>query len=167
MINFLNAYFIIGFIFVSVVGSLTHFLYNFSKQNVIVGLFSPVNESVWEHMKLIFFPMLIYSLFLINKLQSYFPCIKSSLFLGIIIGTFLIPILFYTYTSIIGYNKLIIDISIFYISVLIAFYSAYLLTLSCNVNSYTNVITLVIFVITILFFVFTYYPPPLKIFEAP
>lgn len=167
MINFLNAYFIIGFIFVSVVGSLTHFLYNFSKQNVIVGLFSPVNESVWEHMKLIFFPMLIYSFVLINKLQSYFPCIKSSLFLGIIIGTFLIPILFYTYTSIIGYNKLIIDISIFYISVLIAFYSAYLLTLSCNVNSYTNVITLVIFVITILFFVFTYYPPPLKFFEAP
>lgn len=159
--------FIIGFIFVSVAGTLAHFLYDFSKQNVIVGLLSPVNESTWEHMKLIFFPMLIYSIFSIIKFQTDYPCIKSSLFLGIIIGTFLIPILFYTYTAILGYNKLVIDISIFYISVFIAFYSAYRLTLSCKCNQYTKIITLSVFVIMILFFVFTYFPPQIKIFESP
>lgn len=160
-------YFVLGFIFVSVTGTLAHFLYDFSKQNVLVGLISPVNESVWEHMKLVFFPMLLYSLFIIPKLQNNYPCIKSSLFLGILIGTFLIPILFYTYTSILGYNKLAFDISVFFISVFIAFFTAYKLTLSCNGNQSSRVITLCVFILAIAFFVFTYFPPQIEIFKEP
>lgn len=163
----LSMYFVLGFIFVSVIGTLAHFLYDFSKQNVLVGLISPVNESTWEHMKLIFFPMLMYSLFLISKLQNNYPCIKSSLFLGIIIGTFLIPILFYTYTGILGYNKLALDISVFIISVLIAFFTAYKLTLSCKGDPYIKVITLCVFILAILFFIFTYFPPQLELFKEP
>ncbi|MEA4973343.1 MAG: DUF6512 family protein [Candidatus Metalachnospira sp.] len=163
----LSMYFVLGFIFVSVIGTLAHFLYEFSKQNVLVGLISPVNESTWEHMKLIFFPMLMYSLFLIPKLQNNYPCIKSSLFLGIIIGTFLIPILFYTYTGILGYNKLALDISVFIISVLIAFFTAYKLTLSCKSDPYIKVITFCVFILAILFFIYTYFPPQLEIFKEP
>ncbi len=59
-----------GILFVLITGSLAHFLYDWSGNNLIIGLFSPVSESIWEHMKLIFFPMLIYSLSVIPGLRS-------------------------------------------------------------------------------------------------
>lgn len=64
---------IIGIIFVSAIGSLSHFLYDWSGQNHLVGLFTPVNESIWEHMKLLFFPMLLYSIIMILKCKQQYP----------------------------------------------------------------------------------------------
>ena len=56
----LKAYTIVGFFFVLILGTLFHFLYEWTNQCYIVGFFAPVSESVWEHMKLLFFPMLLY-----------------------------------------------------------------------------------------------------------
>lgn len=47
------------FFFISILGVLLHFTYEWSNDNPAVGLFSAVNESTWEHLKLIFFPMLL------------------------------------------------------------------------------------------------------------
>lgn len=47
------------FIFISILGVLLHFTYEWSGDNPAIGLFSAVNESTWEHLKLIFFPMLL------------------------------------------------------------------------------------------------------------
>ena len=41
------------------VGTFFHFLFDILNQNVFVGLFTPVNESVWEHLKLIYFPYVV------------------------------------------------------------------------------------------------------------
>ena len=41
------------FIFISVLGVLLHFTYEWSGDNAVVGLFSAVNESTWEHLKLL------------------------------------------------------------------------------------------------------------------
>ena len=46
-------------IFAIILGTILHFTYTWSKNNSIVGLFSAINESTWEHLKLLFFPMLI------------------------------------------------------------------------------------------------------------
>lgn len=55
---------IFGAIFVMVFsGTLMHFFYDWSGKNPIVALFAPYNESTWEHLKLLFFPVLIYSVF--------------------------------------------------------------------------------------------------------
>ena len=53
---------IIGFVFVSVIGTLAHFVFEWSGNNTVVGLFCPINESPWEHLKLIFFPYLIWTI---------------------------------------------------------------------------------------------------------
>ena len=42
---------IIGFVFVSVIGTLAHFVFEWSGNNTVVGLFCPINESPWEHLK--------------------------------------------------------------------------------------------------------------------
>ena len=50
---------IISAIFVILLGTFFHFTFKLSGENKIVAIFSSINESVWEHLKLIFFPMLI------------------------------------------------------------------------------------------------------------
>ena len=130
----LKKYIIIGIIFVLITGTLAHFFYEWTGNNYVTGLFTPVNESVWEHMKLLFFPMLIYLFVVFFKLRSDNPCIISAFCFGILLGTFLIPVFFYAYTSILGRNIFALDVGIFVLSTLIAFYSVYKLTLSCKLK---------------------------------
>ena len=85
---------LIGILFVSVTGTLSHFLYQFSGNCFLTGLFSPVGESTWEHMKLLFFPMLFYSLWMSACLRKEEPGVVSALALGNLAGCALIPIIF-------------------------------------------------------------------------
>ena len=54
---------IISTIFIMILGTILHFTYSWSNNNPIIGTFSAVNESTWEHLKLIFFPMLLSTIF--------------------------------------------------------------------------------------------------------
>ena len=51
---------IIGAICIAAFGALLHFAYVYSGYNIWVGLFAPVNESVWEHLKLVLWPMALW-----------------------------------------------------------------------------------------------------------
>ena len=161
----LKKYTIIGIIFVLAKGTLDHFLYDWSGQNNIVGLFTPINESIWEHMKLLFYPMLLYSLFLIFKFRKAYSRITSSLCFGILMGTILIPIFFYAYTSVLGKDVFILDIGIFILSILIAFRLSYKLTLSCRLEPYTVLLCCSVIALLICFMFFTYHPPETRIFS--
>ena len=97
----LKFYMISGIIFVSVLGTLLHFAYEFSGNNLFVGIFAPINESIWEHTKLIYFTMLAYSIFLTGKLKNQYPCISSAMTFGALLGVTLIITMFYTYSGII------------------------------------------------------------------
>lgn len=163
----LMGYTIIGIFFVLILGTLSHFLYDWSGNNTIIGLFTPVNESVWEHMKLIFFPMLLYSLVMIFRLRGTYPRITFALCCGILAGTLLIPVLYYTYISILGKGSLILDIGIFILSILIAFGLAYKLTLSCAPSAYTLLSCCLVCLLFICFLLFTYHAPDALIFEDP
>ncbi|MDE6432759.1 MAG: hypothetical protein K2L07_00845 [Lachnospiraceae bacterium] len=163
----LKSYTMIGIIFVLITGTLAHFLYDWSGNNYIVGLFTPINESIWEHMKLIFFPMLMYSLFIIFKFKETYPCITSALCFGILAGTLLIPLFFYAYTSVLGKDLFILDIGIFILSIIIAFWLSYKLTLSYRLEPYTLLLCLLVCVLFICFILFTYHPPSARIFQVP
>lgn len=165
--NQLKRYTATGTVFVIILGTLAHFFYEWSNNNPIVGLFTPVNESTWEHIKLLFFPMLLFSLIAIPKLKNIYPCITSSLLSGILAGTALIPIIFYTYTGILGYNLLFLDISAFILAVISAFYIAYKLTLSCRMQNYTVLLCIAVGILFICFVVFTFYPPGIALFADP
>lgn len=163
----LKSYTLIGAIFVTVLGTLSHFFYDLSNQNFIVGFFSPINESTWEHMKLVFFPMLLFSFFAISKIKDNYPCITSSLLSGILLGTFLIPIIFYTYTGILGYNVFILDLLTFLLSVIGAFFVAYRLTLSCRMQEYTMLLWIAVGIVFLCFLLFAIAPPDIALFADP
>lgn len=165
--NSLKSYIIKGIIFVSVIGTLLHFAYSLSGNNFAVGLFTPVNESIWEHTKLLFFPMLIYSLYFSKKIKDDYHCVLSAMNLGALSGVLLIIVLFYTYSGIIGDNIAFADIAIFYISVITSFYIAYKAMLSCKIDKYNVALQILSIVLVCLFITFTLYPPNIPLFIKP
>nr|WP_300326809.1 DUF6512 family protein [uncultured Anaerostipes sp.] len=160
-------YIILGIIFVLIMGTLSHFLYQWMNQNTLIGLFCPVNESVWEHMKLVFFPMLFYSVFLYCIFSEKLPCVTSSLPLAILYGTILIPVLFYTYTGILGKDFMILDLAIFAVSVFGGFYILSSRSRLYKYSCFARFLWILVFLFVIGFFIFAYFPPPLPLFESP
>lgn len=95
-----------GALIISITGSLLHFVYDWSKEYKPLALISAVNESTWEHLKIAFWPALIYSVveyLLISNITNNFIISKAACLLVIPIS---IVILFYSYTAIIGHNFL-------------------------------------------------------------
>lgn len=153
-------------ILVCILGTLLHFTYKFFGENNFLASFSAVNESVWEHLKLLFFPMLLTTIigyFYIGKNEPNFLCAKT---LGIVTSMLFIIIFFYTYTGIIGKSILFIDIASFFVAVILAEYLSYNLIIR---NFECNHITVIIILSVILigFIVFTYFPPKIEIFRDP
>lgn len=168
----LRKFTVIGILFVSVAGTLLHFVYDWSGQNPLVGFFSPVNESTWEHMKLLFFPMLLYGLVAVPKLKSAYPFLPCAYGEGILLGLLLIPTLFYTYSGILGFSVPPVDIAIFYISVIAAFLLCARKTKRAQKKQLTCpkweerllILSLLLFFAGFVFFTAT--PPDLGIFQS-
>lgn len=163
----LKRFTLIGAFIVLITGFLAHFLYDWTGRNPVVGLFTPVNESVWEHMKLLFFPMLFYYLTVISPRSENRPCLTSAFCFGILAGTFLIPLCYYAYTAIFNKDILFWDIGIFIFSTLSAFWLSYRLSLSCRLKSHALLLAFLVCILFVCFIVFTRRPPALKIFDDP
>jgi hypothetical protein len=157
---------IFSIVFVAILGTLLHFSFEWSNDNLLVGAFSAVNESTWEHLKLLFFPMLITTIlgyFYIGKDLSVFLCARV---FGIISAILFTIIFFYTYSGILGTNISFLNIATFYIAVITGEYISYkvmLSNLACN-NS-RAIISLVLLFFCFIFF--TYFPPKIGLFKVP
>lgn len=158
---------LIGILFVGTVGSLLHFVYEWSSYQFLVGLVTPVNESTWEHMKLLYFPMLIYFLAEFWFLYRSYPHLLRADLAGVLAGTLLIPILFYTYTGIIGSHNLVLDILTFLISAAIGILIRCRLLLSAGRKRYTFLYFIGVLILGVCFLIFTYYPPDIGLFAIP
>ncbi|MBO5785694.1 MAG: hypothetical protein J6R45_00060 [Clostridia bacterium] len=117
----LSVWNICGFLFVSALGVFLHFLYDLTGENRLAALFSGVNESVWEHIKLLYFPLLLFaiiqSFFFKNRFD--FWCIKL---IGSVIGIVSIPAIFYTANGAFGKTPDWFNITIFFIAAAIVFF---------------------------------------------
>ncbi|WP_167957041.1 DUF6512 family protein [Anaerosporobacter faecicola] len=158
-----------GALFSLVVGSLLHFVYDWSGQNTLVSYFSPVNESVWEHLKLLFVPIFFFTIIEYlaygKELEQFFPVKIVSM----VIGMLFVVVSFYTYTGIMGDSFVPVDIALFSIGILIAYIFSYR-NLE-NVRFQSPIIKLVTGILLALlllaFFFFTTSPPHLPIFQDP
>lgn len=152
-----------------ILGTMLHFTYQWSNGNLFVASFSAVNESVWEHLKLIFFPMLILSIieyFFVKKITHNYIEAKT---IGIFLAICFTVVVFFTYTGIIGTNFLLIDILIFITSIILGEYLSYRLMKRRNESSIETKI-LASFIILFLFICFilcTYYTPKVNLFRDP
>ena len=157
---------IFSIIFVSILGTLLHFTFEWSGKNLFVGVFSAVNESTWEHLKLLFFPMLISTIIgylFFGKSVSSFLCARV---FAIITSMLFTVIFFYTYTGILGTNITFLNIASFFVSVILGEYVSYRLMITnsqCDNSKALLTLALLLFC----FILFTYFPPQIGLFKDP
>ena len=70
-------YQIFSVIFIFILGTLLHFTYDLSNGNQIIATFSSINESVWEHLKLLYFPIRLKYQKMQNAVMNSAECTKE------------------------------------------------------------------------------------------
>ncbi len=158
---------LLGFAVASLGGTLLHFLYDWLGNALWIAPFSGINESTWEHMKLLFWPVFIYAIVqsFFFKERRNFWCVKLR---GILLGITVIPVLFYTYNGVIGASPDWINIAIFYIAAALAYIYETRLFNEDKLNYKSPRVALtVLSIIALLFIVFTFATPELGIFRDP
>ena len=156
-----------GFAVTSLGGTLLHFLYDWLGAARWIAPFSGVNESTFEHMKLLFWPMLIFAI-----VQSFFFgdrgdfwCVKLK---GILLGLVLIPVLFYTYNGVIGRSPDWLNIAIFFICAAITYiYETRQFNSAATACKRPKLAIALLCVIAALFAVFTFAAPEIGLFKDP
>jgi len=152
--------FVIGF------GSVIHFIYGWTNHSSIIGLFAPVNESVWEHLKLGFWSLMIFSVpecFFIGKKVKNFFIAKFS---GVIALEIIIVVVFYTYTAILRKHSLIIDIGSYVAGAILCQIVATQIFMKTKQSKRGNAFAIFgIILIAFILMLFTYITPRISIFK--
>jgi hypothetical protein len=161
-------YELFGMLFISLLGGMLHFTFEWSGYNPIVAVFSAVNESVWEHLKLGFWPALLYLIIEYRQIRKK----TNNFFLAKTVVPYIIvaviPAIFYSYTSVTGESIFVIDISSFIVAVIIGQFIGYkLLTRKPLPNNLEKIALAALLLLAVLFIVFTFYPPHLPPFQDP
>ncbi len=158
--------FIVGFLLTAVLGTLLHFTYEWSGENSFVGLFSAVSESIWEHMKLLFFPSALYAAVLYPFMRKSHPAWLTACAFAIVTGMAVQTCAYYVYTGILGKDVPWVNIAIFFISAAVISILSYKWSKrTWNTGSLWGLA--VITGIAVLFFLFTSNPPDIGIFQDP
>ena len=100
----------------SIVGTLWHFIYQWTGNNRLVALVCPVNESPWEHLKLLWFPFLLWCLINLRSTKGQSGAWARHC-VGAITGIGVITAVFFTYKGIIGRDVMALDIISFILGV--------------------------------------------------
>lgn len=111
---------IFGIVWCIALGCLGQFFYDWSGKNTVVGWFFAKDESVWQHMKLLFFPFLVWSILTILFLKDKYHAVYLGSALSLVIALFFIPVAYHIYVWMIGHSVMWLDITIFVISTMIA-----------------------------------------------
>ncbi len=149
------------------VGFFLHFFYELSKYSRIVGLFSPINESPWEHLKMLFYPFLIFTIILhcITKRNSQNLIFANSI--CVFIGMLLIIALFYTMHGALGTQFFLLDIVNYLFSTAFTFFLC-MYFVKNNTFSINNTLGCLVFVFMFLIFtILTFIPPRIPLFQDP
>lgn len=162
----LKIYELFGVFFTLIFGVFLHFTYEWSGRNPFVALFSAVNESTWEHLKLLFVPYLSYSFFELKILHDKYSNLITAKCIGMLAGMILIPLLFYIYKYFMARDYLILDIMIFIISVIVAYMVDYYIMV-LKFPSYNKMCFILCFLILLIFGWFTINPPEYSLFFDP
>lgn len=157
-----------GFLFTSVLGTALHFFFELTGGSAGAALVSAVNESIWEHIKLIYYPMLIFALIeyrVWGKEVDGFWCVKLK---GMLLALVLIPALYYTYTGALGVSADWFNVTIFFITAAVMFYTETRMLRegrSCRLGGGVSILLLL--AVGALFILFTFAAPRIPLFRDP
>lgn len=151
-----------------IIGSFMHFLYDLSGENILVGLIAPVNESVWEHTKMVLLPVILWWTIYFALKRKQYNIDKNKWFTGVLVALLTsiisIPSMFYLYTQSLGIESIAIDIIILLLALLFGqLLGLHFTKYSKGINS--NIVIGVFMILILIYITFTLYPPKLPIFR--
>ena len=155
---------------VAILGTLLHFLYDWTGESALAKPFSAIDESTWQHMKIMYFPMLLFGVVQWFFFRKECHCFFAVKLVGIVVGLLLIPILFYTYNGAFGKSPDWLNITTFMVADICAYAVEYMLFKRAEGGCrkvWSALSLTAIIVIGALFVVFTYAPPNLPLFISP
>lgn len=161
-----DTYILLGIPVLFLIGSLFHFLYSISGELFVIGLLAPVNESVFEHTKMVVIPILLWwSLcYLFQKDNLNADVWFVSAFLSMLTAVIIIPMLYYFYTEAFGFKSLVVDVLILLIAVgLGQLLGLHYYKYGKSID-YRLPLALMVCIV-ILFAVFTIFPPKIPLFQ--
>jgi len=157
---------LVGIAAISIAGSLLHFVFEWSGGWTPVGVIAAVNESVWEHFKLAFWPALLYAIVEYPFLRHSARNFMVGKAIGILVMPITIAVVFYAYTAIAGEEILLVDILLFFVAVALGQLASYKVMTMRRLPRWTGGVGLVmVILLAVAFVVFTFYPPHLPIFR--
>ena len=158
---------LMGFAITALGGTLLHFLYDWLGEALWIAPFSGVNESTWEHMKLLFWPVFLFAVvqsFFFRDRREYW-CVKLR---EILLGLALIPVIFYTYNGVVGKSPDWLNIAIFFISAAAVYiYETKLFDSGKATCASPKPAVAILALIALLFVVFTFLTPEIGVFRDP
>lgn len=158
-----------GFFVTGVLGTLLHFVYDWTGERAAAAAFSTVNESTWEHMKLLFVPYFLFTMVQFaafrEPLRNFFAAKAAALCVGLT----LIPVLFYTLTGCLGTLPDWANISIFFVAAAAMCLTSHHLLLSGALRSgaWQLLGFLLLWAVLFAFVLFTFRTPRLPLFRDP
>lgn len=158
---------IVSFFVISVIGSLLHFTHNWLKSGFWLHIFSALNESVWEHMKLLVLPTLLATVFQIIAFEGIYDNMNSATLLLLTVQLLVMPLVY-------GFLKLffkkvpfMITILIFCLSIFLGLITEYFVLVNNLIIINETVAGVLVLIIVFLFGLFSFYTPRFSIFEDP
>lgn len=157
-----------GIIIIFFTGASLHFIFEWTGYWKPAGLIAAVNESTWEHFKMAFWPTLFYGLIQYRFIKEETHNFIVAKTVGLLIMPIVTGILFYGYTAITGHHYLIIDIIIFFLSIVSGqLVSLTLLTRETLPVKFTYIAAPILILMISAFSLLSYFPPRNFLFKHP
>jgi hypothetical protein len=157
---------LLGICFISLAGFALHYSFEWSGNWKLIALVAPVNESVWEHFKLVFWPALLWALLEYGALELDARVFWTAKGYALLVAPILIVIVFYSYTAVLGQNNLAVDIATFLVAVVASQLASAKLAKANLRKRWVCVIGIGLLVCQFAAFsTFTFYPPTIGLFE--
>jgi len=156
---------LIGIAVIAGVGAVMHFAFEWSGELRLVAVFAAVNESVWEHLKMTYWPALLYAALSYRKLKGASDNFTIAKAAGIYVMPAAIVGLFYAYTAITGSESLIADIAVFVVAIALGQLASYRILAMPRLSRRLYILAIVgIVALGVIYALFTFYPPQAQIF---
>lgn len=156
---------LIGIPAIYVGGSLFHFLYKYGGKRKWLAVISPVNESIWEHLKIAFYPALIYSviqaLILIELPSNFF----TAEIIGIYAMIVFILLAEWIYPAVLKRNVLLLDLLVFFFAIVISQLVSYIFFGFESFKLSDLLLLLIVMAQVLIFAWFSFRPPRWQLFR--
>lgn len=144
-----------AFVVTTLAGACLHFLYTLLP-TPLTALFSPVNESLWEHLKIFFWPHLVAMMVLTRggERGTRAPWLLSMVLLsGAMLGSS------YVYHILLGGERMVVDLAIYVLAMMVGFLLPGILHPVGDIPIVRDGLALLVLVLAVSIVVFTFLPP--------